>query len=149
MVDLTESQCENLCDFIEFNIFEYIRNDTDIDNIDWLVDMMKAYQKLKEWNTTSKIIEQPAADVVEVIQSLWKKTANEKPDSTRHLIVANGSLISHYGYYLKPKDKWYKTFKCEEEIEVPAFWMDMPEPPKESIYGECAVMDKGEMQDDL
>lgn len=83
----------------------------------------------------------PTADVVEVLQSLWKKTANEKPDSTRHLIVANGSLISHYGYYLKPKDKWYRTYECEEEIEVPAFWMDMPEPPKESIYGECAVMD--------
>lgn len=85
--------------------------------------------------------EQPVADVVEVVQELWKKTANEKPDSTRHLIVANGSLISHYGYYLKPKDKWYKTYECEEEIEVPTYWMDMPTPPKESIYGECAVMD--------
>lgn len=85
--------------------------------------------------------EQPTEDVVEVVQELWKKTANEKPDSTRHVIVANGSLISHYGYYLKPKDKWYRTYECEEEIEVPAFWMDMPEPPKESIYGECAVMD--------
>ena len=47
MVDLTESQCGNLCEFIEFNIFECIRNDTDIDNIDWLVDMIEAYQKLK------------------------------------------------------------------------------------------------------
>ena len=47
IIDLTESQCKNLCDFIEFNIFECIRNDKDIDNIDWLVDMMVAYQKLK------------------------------------------------------------------------------------------------------
>ena len=47
IIDLTESQCENLCDFIEFNIFENIRNDTEIENIDWLVDMMEAYQKLK------------------------------------------------------------------------------------------------------
>lgn len=47
MVDLTKSQCKNLCYFIEFNIFDYIRNDPDIDNIDWLVDMMGAYQKLK------------------------------------------------------------------------------------------------------
>ena len=47
MVDLTKSQCGNLCEFIEFNIFEYIRNDTDIDNIDWLVDMIEVYQKLK------------------------------------------------------------------------------------------------------
>lgn len=47
IIDLTESQCKNLCDFIEFNIFECIRNDKDIDNIDWLVSMMAAYQKLK------------------------------------------------------------------------------------------------------
>lgn len=84
----------------------------------------------------------PTADVAEVVQSLWKKTANEKPDSTRHLIVADGEIISHYGYYLKPKDKWYKTYECEEEIEeieVPTYWMDMPKPPKESIYGECCA----------
>lgn len=93
--------------------------------------------------------EQPTADVVEVVQELWKKTANEKPDSTRHLIVANGSLISHYGYYLKPKDKWYKNASCEEEIEVPTYWMDMPKTPKESIYGECAVMDRKKVQNDL
>ena len=35
MIDLTESQTKNLSDFIEFNIFEYIRNDVDIDNIYW------------------------------------------------------------------------------------------------------------------
>ena len=50
-IDLTESQCRNLCDFIELNIFEYIRNDTDIDNIDWLIDMMETYQKLKGGGT--------------------------------------------------------------------------------------------------
>lgn len=48
MINLTESQCKNLSGFIEFNIFDYIRNDVDIDNIDWLVDMMEAYQKLRE-----------------------------------------------------------------------------------------------------
>ena len=47
IIDLTESQCRNLCEFIEINIFEYIRNDTDIDNINWLIDMMETYQKLK------------------------------------------------------------------------------------------------------
>ena len=51
IIDLTESQCKNLCDFIEFNIFEYIRNDTDIDHIDWIVDMMEAYKKLKGGGT--------------------------------------------------------------------------------------------------
>ena len=51
IIDLTKSQCKNLCDFIEFNIFENIRDDTDIENIDWLVDMMEAYQKLKGGGT--------------------------------------------------------------------------------------------------
>ena len=71
IIDLTESQCKNLCDFIEVNIFEYIRNDTDIDNIDWLIDMMEAYQKLKKWNTASRIIEQPTAyNIDKVIEQL-------------------------------------------------------------------------------
>ena len=51
IIDLTKSQCENLCDFIEVNIFEYIRNDTDIDNINWLIDMMETYQKFKGGGT--------------------------------------------------------------------------------------------------
>ena len=51
IIDLTESQCKNLCDFIEVNIFEYIRNDTEIDNINWLIDMMETYQKLKGGKT--------------------------------------------------------------------------------------------------
>ena len=51
IIDLTESQCRNLYEFIELNIFEYIRNDTDIDNINWLIDMMETYQKLKGGKT--------------------------------------------------------------------------------------------------
>lgn len=51
IIDLTETQRRNLCDFIEVNIFECIRNDTEIDNINWLIDMMKAYQKLKGGGT--------------------------------------------------------------------------------------------------
>lgn len=69
----------------------------------------------------------------------WRKTAEEKPDSTRHLIVADGEIISHYGYYLKPKDKWFTNWKCEEEISTPIFWADMPEPPKESLHSDCGA----------
>lgn len=69
----------------------------------------------------------------------WRKTAEEKPDSTRHLIVADGEIISHYGYYLKPKDKWFTNWKCEEEISAPIFWADMPEPPKESLHSDCGA----------
>ena len=67
----------------------------------------------------------------------WKRTSEEKPDSTRHLIVADGEIISHYGYYLKPKDQWFTNWKCEEEISTPMFWADMPDPPKESLHSEC------------
>ena len=83
------------------------------------------------------IEEQPTADAVEVVRQLWKKTTEEKPNSTKHLIVTDGGLISHYGYYVKPKNKWYKTWECKEEIPEPSFWMDMPEPPPESILDEC------------
>lgn len=94
-----------------------------------------------EWgNYTSAgqaIADAPTVDAVEVVRQLWKKTTEEKPSSTKHLIVTDGGLISHYGYYVKPKDKWYKTRECKEEISEPAFWMDMPEPPPESILDEC------------
>lgn len=75
----------------------------------------------------------------------WKRTSEEKPGSTRHVIVADGAIISHYGYYLKPKDKWFTDWTCEKEIDAPMFWMDMPEPPKESLHGDrCAKMDEVE-----
>ena len=48
MIDLTKSQCTNIADFIEMNIFQYIRDDTEIDNMDWLIDMVDAYKKLRE-----------------------------------------------------------------------------------------------------
>ena len=42
----TKSEVGNLADFIEFNIFNIIRDDTDIDGIGWLCDMTNIYQKL-------------------------------------------------------------------------------------------------------
>lgn len=48
MIDLTKSQCKNLAEIIQSNIFDIIRNDTDIDNIEWLVDIVEAYKKLRE-----------------------------------------------------------------------------------------------------
>lgn len=75
----------------------------------------------------------------------WKRTSEEKPGSTRHVIVADGAIISHYGYYLKPKDKWFTDWTCEKEIDAPMFWMDMPEPPEEPLHGDCgAKMDEVE-----
>lgn len=46
-IDLTTSQIENLCEFLEFNLIPNIRADTDIDNINYLTDMCAVYKKLK------------------------------------------------------------------------------------------------------
>lgn len=77
IINLTEYQCRNLCEFIELNIFDNIRNDPDIDNIGWLVDMMDTYQKLQEWNTASRIIEQPTVyNIDKVIKQLEETSDN-------------------------------------------------------------------------
>lgn len=69
----------------------------------------------------------------------WKNTANEKPDSSRHVIVAFGdSDISHYGYYLEPKDKWYTDWICTNETPEPKAWMEMPKIPKGIRCEECS-----------
>ena len=47
-VELTKSQITNLANFIEYNFIEEIRNNDDIDNINYLVDMCNAYKVLKE-----------------------------------------------------------------------------------------------------
>ena len=46
-LELTRSQAKNLAEFIEFNIFDYIRNDTEIDNIYWLFEMSELYKTLE------------------------------------------------------------------------------------------------------
>ena len=48
MLELTRSQCKNIAELIELNIFDYIRNDTEIDNMEWLCDMADAWKKMKE-----------------------------------------------------------------------------------------------------
>ena len=45
---LTKSQVDNLIEFIELNFIDVVRNDTDIDNIDYVVDMMDALTKLRQ-----------------------------------------------------------------------------------------------------
>lgn len=39
-------ECKNLAEHIELTLFETIRNDREIDNIEWLVSIMSAYTKL-------------------------------------------------------------------------------------------------------
>lgn len=49
MIDgFAKSQVDNLIEFIELNFIDVVRNDTDIDNIDYVVDMMDALTKLRQ-----------------------------------------------------------------------------------------------------
>ena len=41
-IDLTKSQCESLIDFIELNLLDVIRNDTDIDNLEYVKNILNA-----------------------------------------------------------------------------------------------------------
>ena len=52
-VSLTKSQVENLIEFFELCFIDQIRNDTEIDNMDYMVDMINVYAKLKEANKES------------------------------------------------------------------------------------------------
>ena len=47
-VELTKSQCNNLAEFIELNLLDSIRNDPDMDNLDYLRDMLNAEEALRK-----------------------------------------------------------------------------------------------------
>lgn len=47
MIEITKSEAESLIDFIETNIFDAIRNDIEIDSIEWLCDIASVYRKCK------------------------------------------------------------------------------------------------------
>lgn len=47
-IELTKSQIENLLDFFEFNFIESIRNDPDIDELDYLIDICEVVTKLRD-----------------------------------------------------------------------------------------------------
>lgn len=44
----TLTQVKNLAEFLELNFIQSIRDDTDIDNIDYLCDMCGIYKELKK-----------------------------------------------------------------------------------------------------
>ena len=47
-VFLTRSQIANLVEFFEMAFIPYVRDDTEIDNMGYLVDMSDAYRTLKD-----------------------------------------------------------------------------------------------------
>ena len=48
MIDLTKKECYALADFIDCALYERIRDDTDIDSLEWLKSIVHAYEKLCE-----------------------------------------------------------------------------------------------------
>lgn len=47
MIEITKDEAESLVDLIEMNIFYIIRNDEEIDGIEWLANIMAVYKKCK------------------------------------------------------------------------------------------------------
>ncbi len=50
-IQLTESQVENLMEFFEFEFIPSIQRNTDVDNINYVVDMCDIYKQLKDHPT--------------------------------------------------------------------------------------------------
>ena len=47
MIELTRKEADVLMDLIELHLFDIIRNDEEIDNINWLAHIMSVYEKCK------------------------------------------------------------------------------------------------------
>ena len=47
MIEITEAEAETLVDTIEMYIYDIIRDNEDIDNINWLANIMSVYEKCK------------------------------------------------------------------------------------------------------
>jgi len=50
-LELSPSQAESLMVFIEDHLIRDIREDPEIDCMDWLADMCEIWRELKQWNT--------------------------------------------------------------------------------------------------
>ena len=47
-IELTKSQCVSLVEFIEFTLIPSIRNDQDLDNLQYVINICDAYKVFKE-----------------------------------------------------------------------------------------------------
>lgn len=47
-VELTKDQCQAVAEFIDMNLIDVIRNDTDIDNLRWVAAMLDAKNALEK-----------------------------------------------------------------------------------------------------
>ena len=51
MIELTKKETDVLIELIELNLFDIIRKDEEIDNIEWLAAIMSVYEKCKGGGT--------------------------------------------------------------------------------------------------
>lgn len=61
-VTLDKDELDNVIEFIELNFIESIRNDPDIDNIDYIISMMSALQKFRIAYASIKLDEESIED---------------------------------------------------------------------------------------
>ena len=47
-IELTKGQCESLVEFIDFTLIPSLRNDPDIDNLQYVINICDAYKAFKE-----------------------------------------------------------------------------------------------------
>ena len=47
-IELTKSQCVSLVEFIEFTLIPSVRNDQDLDNLQYVINICDAYKVFKE-----------------------------------------------------------------------------------------------------
>lgn len=47
MILFTRDECESLLDWLEIHLIDDIREDTDVDSMEWLSNMMSIYNKCK------------------------------------------------------------------------------------------------------
>ena len=106
-----------------------------------MIDEKKLIKETQKYFVNNSIHKNDLAEVIANLPKVgeWKRTEEEKPDYTRHVIITYGSSrhASKYGYYLKGEDKWYRDHRCIEEIEPPYAWTEMPEVPEEFVCGVC------------
>lgn len=77
-IDLTKSQCESLIDFIELNLLDVIRKDTDIYSLEWVQNILTANTLFHlaiagGENTPEAPEELTREEMVEAIQSVCHK----------------------------------------------------------------------------
>lgn len=56
-INLTNGEAYSLAEFIDMQLLNYIREDTDIDSLQWLRNVVHAYEKLCEYSGYNGVTE--------------------------------------------------------------------------------------------